>query len=459
MFTLPLKKPVRPYFILLYNPRVSDQPNIMAALRPPLIISERPTNTEAERIEFYKRCKRDELEEFVKARSKNTTLPVKLKNADSQKQLLQLDRQASFPFLKLPKDIRLLVYEELLEHRPGKRLHSQILSTCKMVQDEAQGFLDKSVARGSFHLMRIHSSQIRCTGGAPRQGAVQAPMPNMNNPPNIQSIIAPQQYYGPPGGKTTSTCSRHDCKCRTDRPSTTVRYGLASASILGPAQNIARELAAFPEIPANASTMHVEIVIEDRCGIIAAPMSDDTHGMWTPSPYINRRLYLLATIVQASNVDTLSVRISVPGHAESFSFFRMLWPLSRLGPHITVTLSGLPQDYIQYLEDEQLDSSYAFTALSRCLPLKARIGELQALIKKSGLTGTGIQFLPTLVKNASNQTDQHVEVHDGGEDGVSSEKCILGNVRAAADIVAEEKWTTLAHRAEGNVRSMEAEEV
>lgn len=306
---------------------------------PPLITSASPTDIEAERIAFYKDRKIDELNSFIKKRTepaKREAFEPILNRPDARCHLLQLDRQTSFRFLDLPKDIRLMVEEELLMHTPGKRLHSQILSTCKTINDEAQGFHSKSLRRGNMQLVRFHEDLGSC--GCPH------------------------------------------CACGQVPGSHTIRYGTATAQTLGPVQRIHKELESLPRISSRTTSLFIDVVFESQCSQRSGYANELING------YLN----LLATAVQDSNLESVSVRIIAP---DTIAFFqattpRMLWPVTRFGPNINVTISGISNEVLESLQAEQEKSSYAVPALTPWLKIKAAADELVDVVRRAGLTNT-----------------------------------------------------------------------
>ncbi|PPJ60059.1 hypothetical protein CBER1_07577 [Cercospora berteroae] len=83
----------------------------------------------------YRACGQDELRRFVKDRTKEDIA----KNIGKEQlvaKLEALDQAATFPFEKLPSEIRLEVYQDLV-------FHPQILCASKLIYEEAKPVLDK----------------------------------------------------------------------------------------------------------------------------------------------------------------------------------------------------------------------------------------------------------------------------------------------------------------------------
>ena len=85
------------------------------------------------------------------------------------------------------------------------------------IRDEAQGFLDKTSSRGSIHLVRIYSNADE-------------------------------------DGRRLSKCKNTTCKCQSEPAVTTIRHGTLPAFPLARVQQVHRELAALPSIPAMRPT-------------------------------------------------------------------------------------------------------------------------------------------------------------------------------------------------------------
>lgn len=128
----------------------------------------------------------------------------------------------------------------------------------------------------------------------------------------------------------------------------------------------------------------------------------------------------------------------------------MLWPLSYLGPGISVELSGVPLDVVECLHNIQLEESCPLTALTKWVDTRQKVEQLTQLVKKAGLSNTGVQFLPTLAMNAFRSTQYHIAIGRRSE-----EEIIADNVTQAIMILANPKWSAAERRAKETLESMD----
>ncbi|KAF7195119.1 hypothetical protein HII31_03587 [Pseudocercospora fuligena] len=95
--------------------------------------------------DFYRRCTLEELHNFLASRQRFQV--PRLSRHACLIALTELDKAARFRFLALPRDIRLMIYDEILlfdtEHE--RSLCPQILATCRKVYEEAQPTLRKNL--------------------------------------------------------------------------------------------------------------------------------------------------------------------------------------------------------------------------------------------------------------------------------------------------------------------------
>ncbi|KAK4613463.1 hypothetical protein CLAFUW4_09185 [Fulvia fulva] len=373
----------------------------------PATVASRPLITstisnEAERAALYRRCTGDELKKFVKDRTKSKVQSTGSSfQLDACLHLLQLDQQDLFPFMSLPRDLRLDIEEILLLPQPGERLHSQILATCKTIHVEAQGFLNRAVSSGSIHLLRIRSNQDS------------------------------------DGGPLTS-CQKLNCKCKGG-PSTTIRHGLSPAGNIGTLRRIDTELAAFGPLNATATRLLIDIRIEAPC--VGASLQ-----ILRPDPKINRHLYLLATAIQSTAITTVDLRLTCSGYLDPSDAIFMLWPLSCLGPNIALTISGTDSEVVENLRVCQAESGGDTTALSRYLPIKAQADDLIRRVQEARLEKTGVQFLPANLGASFNGSTAYIAVSDIRDRHPAPESCIRDNVTRAANLMANERLKQLAER-------------
>ncbi|KXS99870.1 hypothetical protein AC578_4475 [Pseudocercospora eumusae] len=104
--------------------------------------------------EFYGRCTIDELHGFCANRQR-----YQVHRPSRQACLItlkQLDKAARFRFLALPRDLRLILYDEVLlfDNEHERALCPQILATCKQVYEEAMPIFQRNFQ--STTLIRIN---------------------------------------------------------------------------------------------------------------------------------------------------------------------------------------------------------------------------------------------------------------------------------------------------------------
>ncbi|EME80710.1 uncharacterized protein MYCFIDRAFT_79909 [Pseudocercospora fijiensis CIRAD86] len=104
---------------------------------------------------FYRRCTTDQLRDFIANRRRSHVCWPRRQACLAI--LKQLDQAATFRFLALPNDIRLIIYDELLlfDNEPDRTLCPQILATCKKINEEAtpifqQNFRTTTVVRINY---------------------------------------------------------------------------------------------------------------------------------------------------------------------------------------------------------------------------------------------------------------------------------------------------------------------
>ncbi|KAK4613985.1 hypothetical protein CLAFUW4_09180 [Fulvia fulva] len=336
---------------------------IQSLIKPAEIVS-----TGSERGELYDRCSLEELQSFVKVRGgKDVKMPTTYEGAGDW--LLAKDQHDTFRYLDLPPELRLIVNEELLAYdpkRPSKILHSQLLSTSKQINNECSDILQKTIAEGGIHIIRIRTNESD----------------------------TPYCY-------ATCYTSERCAKCRHVISSTTIQFRNAAPIQLQDIGLLHNDLTAMPPIAESVTRMTIDIVFEGPC------VARGLEAIVQPVYNINRQLYLLATQIPSSNITAVSVRVTVPEKVEieKKNIASMLWPLTKLGPEVEVNITGVPDDVVEYLASQQNLSSHKTTALTAWPEIKAKADDLVQRVQKAGIKHTGVQFLPRLLAAAFRNSD------------------------------------------------------
>lgn len=193
----------------------------------------------------------------------------------------------------------------------------------------------------------------------------------------------------------------------------------------------------MPPVSDEARYMVINIDFESPCqGDGCEP------DQFKPDELIYRHLYLLATQIRTSNIEKVSLRIITGKHilAEE-GVWKMLWPLTRLGRRVQITINGISNQNFRDLNKEQVRCSYAYTALSEVQYIKDEAQRLAEKVRQAGLSNTGVMFLPILIEAT-------LEKRSLGFCPLSCDEGVKVSIRQMQDILGCQKWMSLRRQAE-----------
>ncbi|UJO22082.1 uncharacterized protein CLAFUR5_09670 [Fulvia fulva] len=262
--------------------------------------------------------------------------------------------------LLLPIELRLEIYEELLQHNgvTRKTLSPQILVTCKQIYSEASKILPANTKK--MALVRIKTGRIRCDIRFDSSPAVVIPMYEERKGLCLDAALEAMLPIF--DGKTyimvyINMTSSAD---KTWQQVNQMLYLLVSAATLSPT---VRALEVRLKSPTATTT----------------PL--DNYAMLS------------------STTRTLEVRLKSPTATTTppLEYYAMLWPLTRsLGPGTDLYIQGCPDDTVleAIKNATQPQNQVPTAALARWISLKREVDDLVKMVEEAGITGAGVRFLP-----------------------------------------------------------------
>lgn len=246
----------------------------------------------------------------------------------------------------LPAELRVFVYEELLEHegKGAKSLSPQILLACKQINREAQPILDNNLKRLSF--IRIHA----------------------------------------------------------DDDGVTIKHGEAPSTQIDRIKHLSAASDAVPPVPTGHTHAIIHLHLADRT------FASQIHTSFLLNQHLYLLVAQLnnSKILSLSLSLSLRSRTKHSSDPEAYDWRTILWPLTRVGPKVTVSHrhSDISQASFQHLSSPRVQDEMPVTTLSTFLKLRRNVEVFSEISMEAGVNSDearrvverlcGQRFLPDL---------------------------------------------------------------